>query len=353
MLTKFTDEMITAILCFVLAGLLIGLSGYVLFPFLGPLIMAGIVAVTIDPYYQNHIKKKPKHRRLIAVGYVGATLVIFIIPLLGVIYRSVLWINRLADKNSSDAESIQHLWERFQQTMATVEQKMALFSGADSGGGQSSAYLERALEAGGTQLIKISSLFFASIPDFILGLFIFCVGLYYILTEGGSVRAFILRTSFLTYSDTSAILDIVRSASRTILISSVIVGGIQATLVSLASAIFKIGDAFVVFVVTFILSFIPIGGAAPVALALASYAVIKTEYGGAVGLIVFALIAGTIDNIVRPYLVSGRDDLHPLLCLVAVLGGVWGFGVVGLFIGPIIVSTTVKAIPILFKPKET
>jgi len=61
---------------------------------------------------------------------------------------------------------------------------------------------------------------------------------------------------------------------------------------------------------------------------------------------IFVLLWGSIvissaDNIVRPWVVSGKVQLHPLVLLFFILGGVEAFGFLGLFLGPVIASVMV------------
>jgi predicted PurR-regulated permease PerM len=113
--------------------------------------------------------------------------------------------------------------------------------------------------------------------------------------------------------------------------------------------IFNIGDFMVVFVVTFFVSFIPVIGAGPVALVLALYKLLLGDYGDAIGLGVVGIIAGTVDNLVRPYLISSNEgDLHPIVSLLAIIGALVIFGMPGLLLGPVIASVAVKIIPTLY-----
>jgi predicted PurR-regulated permease PerM len=47
---------------------------------------------------------------------------------------------------------------------------------------------------------------------------------------------------------------------------------------------------------------------------------------------------GFIDNVLRPFLIKKGADLPLLLIFAGVLGGLFAFGVVGLFIGPAILA---------------
>jgi predicted PurR-regulated permease PerM len=51
-----------------------------------------------------------------------------------------------------------------------------------------------------------------------------------------------------------------------------------------------------------------------------------------------SVIVSTADNIVRPLVIGSRVELHPLLLLFALLGGLQVFGFIGIFIGPLIIS---------------
>jgi predicted PurR-regulated permease PerM len=88
-----------------------------------------------------------------------------------------------------------------------------------------------------------------------------------------------------------------------------------------------------------VLSFLPVVGASlvwgPTAIVLA----IQGRWVAAIGLAVWgALAVGLVDNFLRPMLISGRTQMHPLLTFLAVLGGIQAFGMLGLFLGPVLVA---------------
>lgn len=55
-------------------------------------------------------------------------------------------------------------------------------------------------------------------------------------------------------------------------------------------------------------------------------------------LLVIGVIAGTLDNVVRPVLIKRGADLPLLLIFAGVIGGLIAFGIIGLFIGPVVLS---------------
>jgi predicted PurR-regulated permease PerM len=55
-------------------------------------------------------------------------------------------------------------------------------------------------------------------------------------------------------------------------------------------------------------------------------------------LLVIAVVVGTLDNVVRPLLIKRGADLPLLLIFAGVIGGLIAFGIIGLFIGPVVLS---------------
>jgi predicted PurR-regulated permease PerM len=57
-------------------------------------------------------------------------------------------------------------------------------------------------------------------------------------------------------------------------------------------------------------------------------------------LLAFMLVAGTIDNFIRPILIRKGADLPLLLIFAGVIGGVISLGIMGVFVGPVLLAVT-------------
>jgi predicted PurR-regulated permease PerM len=95
------------------------------------------------------------------------------------------------------------------------------------------------------------------------------------------------------------------------------------------------------------LSFIPIGGTALIWAPASIFLLV----GGAIlkGLILLGLgvfVISMVDNILRPFFISTKTNIHPLLLFFAVLGGVQAFGLIGLVAGPLIATLFLTLIEI-------
>ncbi len=64
------------------------------------------------------------------------------------------------------------------------------------------------------------------------------------------------------------------------------------------------------------------------------------DTGWATFLLVWSLIVGTLDNFLRPMLIRRGADLPLLLIFAGVIGGMLSFGLIGLFVGPVVLAVT-------------
>ncbi len=58
-------------------------------------------------------------------------------------------------------------------------------------------------------------------------------------------------------------------------------------------------------------------------------------------------VVSSVDNFLRPYLVSDRTQMHPLILFFSIFGGIQVFGFLGIFLGPVLASLFVALIKIL------
>jgi predicted PurR-regulated permease PerM len=61
----------------------------------------------------------------------------------------------------------------------------------------------------------------------------------------------------------------------------------------------------------------------------------------------FSAVVAVSDNIVRPYMLKGGGELHPLVGFVAAFGGLNAMGFYGLFIGPVLAGIFFTILPMV------
>jgi predicted PurR-regulated permease PerM len=130
-------------------------------------------------------------------------------------------------------------------------------------------------------------------------------------------------------------------AVRAVALGVIVTAFAQASLSGIGLAIVGVPFAPILTVVMFILAVAQIG-AWPV-LVLAVIWVYKTSSAawGTVFLL-WAAFCSSFDNFLRPVLIRRGADLPLLLIFAGVVGGLVAFGVVGLFIGPVVLAVAYK-----------
>jgi predicted PurR-regulated permease PerM len=133
-------------------------------------------------------------------------------------------------------------------------------------------------------------------------------------------------------------------------VSTVLVGLIRGCIVAIGAELAGAGDFYVILVLSFFASFIPVVGAVAMAVGLCASALLEQNYTGALGLLGVVLFASAVDNLIRPFFLAyGNQGVHPFVSLLSVLGGMALFGMSGVFIGPVLVQVTFDVLPKLVK----
>lgn len=94
------------------------------------------------------------------------------------------------------------------------------------------------------------------------------------------------------------------------------------------------------------LAWIPTLGTVPVWGSAAIYLYLNGHPVKAGIMVAIGIIVGLVDNVVRPLVLRGREEMHPLVSLVAIIGGLALFGVPGAFLGPLLASLAISILDI-------
>ena len=136
--------------------------------------------------------------------------------------------------------------------------------------------------------------------------------------------------------------DVVRLAGqaiRGVALGVVVTALVQSLLGGIGLAIAGVPFAAVLTAVMFMLALAQIG-AVPVLVCALAWLWWKDQTAWFVVLLVWTLIVGSMDNVLRPILIKKGADLPLLLIFAGVIGGLFAFGLLGLFVGPVILAVT-------------
>jgi predicted PurR-regulated permease PerM len=112
----------------------------------------------------------------------------------------------------------------------------------------------------------------------------------------------------------------------------------QGAIAAIGFVIFGVPSPVLLGMVTALASFLPFGPTL-VWIAAVLGLVLAGQTGAAIGMAIWGvLLVSTVDNVLRPLLISGPTQIPFLLVLFGVLGGLATLGLLGLFVGPVVLS---------------
>ena len=126
-------------------------------------------------------------------------------------------------------------------------------------------------------------------------------------------------------------------AIRGVALGVVVTALVQSLLGGIGLAVAGVPFAAVLTAVMFMLALAQIG-AVPVLLCALAWLWWKDATAWFFALLVWTVIVGSLDNVLRPILIRKGADLPLLLIFAGVIGGLFAFGLLGLFVGPVILA---------------
>jgi predicted PurR-regulated permease PerM len=175
---------------------------------------------------------------------------------------------------------------------------------------------------------------------FIVGLCIMMVALYYFFADGPAMMDSMMRLSPLDTIYVKQLIEEFDKVSRAVVVATLASAVAQGVLAGMGYYFVGMDSVFLLMFLTILMAMIPFVGSTvvwlPVCLWLYFY---EGHVGAAIGLFIWGAVAvSLVDNVLKPLILHGAANLHPLLALLSVLGGVEALGPIGIFVGPMVVS---------------
>ncbi|MCY7351401.1 MAG: AI-2E family transporter [Cytophagaceae bacterium] len=300
-----------------IAGFIIaGLRQYVT-AFLG----AGIFYVIFRPWFDKLVHRKHVNRRLVTIGLILFSIIVIILPFL---VLSLLLANRIR-YYSQNTEQILQLIKKLENftgfSLTDQQNTRSLVT-------QVATWASRQLPsvAGGTLHFTI-----------IVGLLFFA--LYFMFMDEESMLGGVKRYLPFNAKTQDELGDELKNIVNANVLGQGLVSLVQGVATGLMLWVFKVPDAAFWGTVAFFLAFIPILGTplvwGPAGLIMLS----QGDTGRGVGiLLVGVIVIINIDNLLRIVLAKRMGNVHPLVTITGIVLGVPLFGILGLVIGPLLIS---------------
>lgn len=134
------------------------------------------------------------------------------------------------------------------------------------------------------------------------------------------------------------------AVTRAIMFGTTVTAIAQGALLAIGFAIAGLPSPVVFGVLAALLSMLPVGGAALVWVPAVAWLFFDKHWGYGIFILAWGLLLGVLDNVLRPYLISGRAQISGLAVFVGVLGGIPAFGAIGVFAGPVVLSLVIALV---------
>jgi predicted PurR-regulated permease PerM len=116
---------------------------------------------------------------------------------------------------------------------------------------------------------------------------------------------------------------------------------VQGVLIAIGFAVVGLPSPIVFGVLAALFALVPMAGTPVVWVPAVIVLAVQGRYGAAIFLAIWGGATTTIDNFLRPILVSGRAHVGTLTVFIGVLGGVSAFGAIGIFLGPLVLALVI------------
>ena len=334
---RIPGELARTIFAVLFIGALLGGSLWVLRPFIGPAIWATMVVVATWPVMLR-LQRMLRGRRALAVAAMTLLLVLlFVVPLT----LAIATIGGNADQLIDWAKQASEFHLPAKPPAWLVDLPMV--------GGIVERGWQQATALGVPDLVPkltpyagdVTRWFVAQVGSvgFLLLQFLMTVVIAAVMYAAGEEAALLVRRFALRLGGErgAGVIDLAGGAIRGVALGVGVTAVVQALLGGVGLAIAGVPFAGLLTAVMFMLCIAQIGPL-PVLVPAVIWAFWAGHTGWAIFLIVVAAVAATLDNVLRPVLIRMGAELPLLLIFAGVIGGLLAFGLVGIFVGPVVLA---------------
>ena len=310
--------------------LFLGINLLMIGPYLLAILMGAILATITYPLYMR-LRRIHFGRRTAAALITLAVLFLGIGPLGSFTY--------LAAKQGMTLG--QQLAQEQPVNLDSISAKIASFKPIKAMGAdpvQVRNQIRASLKDAGTNSTRILVDLLSGIPGKLVQFAVALLACFFMLTDGPRLVTWISDRLPMDRDIRAHVYASFRDTAFSALLASFAAASVHSVLMLGAYLSLGVPLAFFAAGATFILTWIPIVGSTPGWVAGAIYLFLNHDPLRGVLMVIFGIFIGVSDNIVRPWILKGRSDMHPLIGIIAIIGGIELFGLFGVFFGPILMG---------------
>lgn len=330
-----TNQRLEVIGFFILLGIFALVTAFMWWPFLKLLAVAGILAILFLPIHRRIQQRTGSE---IASTWLTILIILFIVMvpvyLLGqLLFNELIGLyNGVKDSGFtlSGTKLIQELPPQFQNVAHNLSQDL---------GQRLSGFAANTFQ-GVTNILS-------NVAGFFLAFFLVFFTLYYLLRDGDKIKKVINSILPLSEAHENLLIKRLESAVNGVVKGMFLVALAQGVVATIGFLIFKVPNPFLWGAFTVLAALVPTVGTSIALIPAILFLFITGHTGAGIGLAIWGVFAvGLIDNVISPKLVGSRVQLHPLLVIFSVLGGIQLFGFIGFLLGPLVMAIFVALVEI-------
>ena len=314
----------------------LALAGFIAKPFFEALAMAVILAVAFHPLHKRLLSlvRTPNRAALLTVLIIIVAIAIPVTAVLIAASTQALQAAHVITQKSAEQGGFLPFLMKLCETPLRLAGRYFDVSQIDV-----REQLVNALNRVSGFLLRSGASVLGNIVGFIGNALLALFATFFFLRDGERSLNRIIAKLPVTTVQANLLLHGVRETIIANLYAIVAVGGAQGLLTGIALAIVGFRAAILLGLIASICSLIPLVGPSLVWGPAAAYLFFTGRIWAAIFVAAWGiLVVGTSDNVIRPLVVGGRIETHPLLLLLSLLGGAQAFGLIGIFLGPVLVS---------------
>jgi predicted PurR-regulated permease PerM len=180
---------------------------------------------------------------------------------------------------------------------------------------------------------------FTDLSTLMLKFAVFLFTFYFVTRDSEKIKNYLRDLSPLSKSTEDRFSQEFRNITNAVVFGQIIVGVIQGLFLGLGMWLLGVPKTWFLTIIAIILSIIPMVGAWLVWIPVSLYLIIGgNTLAGTILLLYGLLFVSTIDNLLRPYFISRKSNVSTFVAIIGIIGGLYTFGVIGLILGPLILS---------------
>ncbi len=315
--------------------------------FLTPLLWAGLLALVFHPLQSRLSRILRKRNGLAAFLLTGLVVALVIVP-------TILIASLLV---SESVAAYQHLQERIESgalarwwndILAGILRPLAEYipEPVRQGGLDLPALALKASDAASRFLVAQATGAVRNALAFVANFFLTTVALFFFLRDGERIASYVREVIPMEPQHRDAVLGRFYDTLTAVVQGSLVTAVAQGTFAGIGYWIVGVDFAVLFGCATAFLSLLP-AGAAVVWLPITVYLAGNGLWGRALLLLLWGLfVVGGVDNLIRPWIIGGRTQISTLLLFFGILGGLQVYGILGMFLAPVIIATLVALVRI-------